>query len=221
MLKKLKNQIFEQIIIDGYLIQDFEHNVLPGNIDEFRVKESELWFAFHQQVESYESFLYSYTRFTPTVQISKSSVNCTFDKALSSFSNWLNRQVSQFVDERESVDLFERFSTNENFNFTEFDEEIHNSFTKNEILFIKTKLLELNNHIQETYNTNTTQNARIEAALLYLSEAVEKSTKFDWRGTLISTFLSIITTLTLDTNSGAALWNYIMNLFSQIKLLSK
>lgn len=221
MLKKHKNQIFEQIINQGYLIQDFEHKTLTGNVDEFRIKGSDLWFSFHLLEDSYNSFRFSYTIFAPTVQISKNGANTTFDKALLSFSNWLKQQVSQHISERDRVDMFESFKAHENFNFTDFDEEIHNNFSSEEILFIKEKLLELNQHIQETYDITNIQSTRIEAALLYLAEAVENTTKFDWRGTLISTFLSIITTLTLDTNSGSKLWNYIINLFSQIKLLSK
>jgi hypothetical protein len=220
MLKKYKNQIYEQIIADGFLVQDFEYTT-ENNTEKFCVKDSNLWFAFHSQKESYDIFRFSFTIFAPTVQISQNSVNASFDKVLLSFSNWLKRQVSQFVKERDDVDLFESFKANENFNFTDFNEEIHEVFSIDEVQLIKGKLLELNNHIKETYNATSIQGARIEAALMYLAEAAENKTKFDWRGTLISTFLSIMTTLTLDTNSGASLWNYIVNLFSSIKLLSK
>ena len=64
-------EIFEQIIKEGYLIQDFEHRTLTGNVNEFRIKGSDLWFSFHLLEDSYNSFRFSYTVFAPTVQISK------------------------------------------------------------------------------------------------------------------------------------------------------
>ncbi len=46
----------------------------------------------------------------------------------------------------------------------------------------------------------------INERLDYLTRAVDRLNRFDWRGVAISTVLSIGTALTLDTEKGRILW---------------
>ena len=221
MLKKHRNKIFEQIQADGFDIADFELNQLNESTDRVIVKDSSLWFQFNMQPESYDHFRFAFSRFTPNVNSSTHNNTVMFDKALLNLSSWLSSEVSQLISERDGEDLFDSFTKNSGFSFDNFDDDVHDKFSSSEVKFIRSKLDLLSMHIIETFEMTTEQNRRIESAIKYLQETVEERTKFDWRGILFSTILSIITTLTLDSEKGAKLWNFTVKLFEKINLLTK
>ncbi|NUY82726.1 hypothetical protein HUK80_17620 [Flavobacterium sp. MAH-1] len=220
MLKKHKNEIFEIIKSEGYAHQDFEFKNINTNVDRVLVKGSSLFFDFYQQESSFELYKWVYAIFAPKPRNSNITPNAEyFSKVKTAFTSWLKSEVSQFIAEREGEDLFENLKNKAEFNFEDFDSDIHEKFEQSEIAFIKTKLLELKSYVQANFESSQEQNLKIESAILYLSEAVETKSKFDWRGLLVSTVFSIITTLTLDTQKGAELWNFTIEMFRQIRLL--
>jgi hypothetical protein len=75
--------------------------------------------------------------------------------------------------------------------------------------------------LKDQFNPSPEQEEFIEERLEYLSEAVDKLNRFDWKGVALSTLLSIGANLCVDKESGRILFGLFQQAFQSVTHLLK
>jgi hypothetical protein len=70
--------------------------------------------------------------------------------------------------------------------------------------------------IVNNFNPNKEELELINARLKYLSDAVDKHNKFDWKGIAINTVIAIIIALSLSPEQGNQLFHLFRQVFSNL-----
>lgn len=227
MLKKHKNGFIE--ILNKYGLRPEQFSVEEETLHDtstftitLRSNNNLLFWAIHP-ASNFNQFACNFTTFSPTY--SENGLlprnNGWFKDILNVygfFEYWLISHVKIFMEEMRTNDLWNLTIDEDNSN--NFDDDTTTEFSETERDLIKLKITDFRNQIVAEYSPTEEQLAVIDKRLLYLTEAVDRLNKFDWRSVLVSTLLSIMTTLTLDKATGNTLFSLAKQYFAEgIQLL--
>ncbi|MFC2021339.1 hypothetical protein ACFLU1_06130 [Chloroflexota bacterium] len=225
MLKKDSNRLFQTLAREGFDPKLFtlEHANIEedGFFDQIVLVGSPLRF-FIGLGDSFNEFDYKYIRFAPNF-----NTTLSLREQLRRFQNlnelesavvyWLENHVQPYLSELLEPDLWQQMQletplvTGEA--LTSLDT---NQFTDEEKLQIKMSINEFKVLVINQFKPSAEKLELIEGRLAYLTEAVDRLNRYDWRSVAISAIISISVALTLDTEGGRLLFDLFTRAFSNI-----
>jgi hypothetical protein len=232
MLTRYKNVLLKIIVESGLDISQFDgkeqifyeldEKGKPVERDAFviEVKGSPLKFTVINDPESYHFFLIRCIEFTPAFEERKFLVHPWYDdKQLvdkshsideleKNLTDWLSNHVKVYL---EDVTLPDLWSQIENITLAGILPAIPgrdtSDFSGVEKVQIRIAMQNFQQAIIQDFGPSEKQMEDISHQLKYLSDAVNRLNRFDWRALALSTVLSIAVTLSVDTQTGRVLLN--------------
>lgn len=229
MLLKYKNELLELLQSSRFDESDFTYtNKKIKNFEAFIIKyrPSKLSFMIRTNNENYHEMDCRYVRFAPLYPLSgyypdganyyeDSNVypeNQSYYRWLSFpdvrkiFFEWLDNDVTEFIEESEAEDLWAQMQSRQLLNSDPLSNTDNAKFTQEESKHIKDSISTFRNLLVAEYQPTEEQLEIIEERLEYLVNAVDRLGKTDWQGVAISAVLGISIALSLDTTRGGALF---------------
>jgi hypothetical protein len=132
---------------------------------------------------------------------------------------WINSVVVQYFVEEATEDHWERLKQYQPFiSDSTFTQEDLQPFSLEEKVQIRSSLQVFQQLVVENYNPDDDQLEFIEERLDYLSKAVDRLNRFDWKGVAISTVIGIGINLSVDTQTGPKLLKLLEQAFQSVRL---
>ncbi len=223
MLKKYKNQFISIIEAAGFSPSEFVGEESIDNetslpIFTMSYRNTPFIFITRNEMENYHSFDCAHTLFAVKFPLSEyfpkqgfTSIEYIHDI----FINWLNRHIREYLDEQELPDLWEQINNERPFVNNEIitDNELQ-TFTDEEKKQIRLSISEFKLLLKDRFSPNETQLQIIDNRLDYISNGLDRLNRFDWRGILLSSLISISVALSLDTMKGRQLYELFRQVFS-------
>lgn len=232
VLRIYKNALLQAIREAGFDPKDFKptndyiRGRLPGSSRDTVMLEhlpalsiayhggDDLYFMVRSDGEDAHKFDYAYTKFTPTYPRIPPHPEqflpgrfVPFDQVLPPFQKWLREHVAQAVEDDSHPDLWAQLSSQTTVATDFASGRVDDSeFTSEERVQIQIALREFRLLVVKTFAPGEEELQVINERLDYLTRAVDRLNRFDWRGVAISTVLGIGTALSLDTEKGRLLW---------------
>jgi hypothetical protein len=227
MKNKYKNRLFHLIRELNFSPNDF---VLSEDDDDgaFVVTYSQtpLKFFIREADDEFDIFDSNFTTYSPQYYESEPYPKDDFDifdKVLSNFKDWIKYHVQKYISGQEDEDDLwsEYLIGNQSIEFKEISFDNQSSFTTKEKKQVVIAINELKFLIQTNIATSSEEQKIVSDRLDYLVENIDRLNKFEWKSMLLSTLISISITLSLDTESGRILFEYLKKVFSTFpKLLA-
>lgn len=231
MLKEHKNRLLEIIQESEVDISKFEAFDQKNLRFVIELKNTPIVFIIQQNPDNFDQFLFDYTKYEPNFPFKSDTFTNDIELALPTyealstiepeFNYWLNAVVKRYLYEKEMPDLW---SYVRNYtplsSISSIPEEDYQPFSDEQKLQIRLGLKEFKKLVVENYNPTKDQLEFISERLDYLSDAVDRLNRFDWKGLTLSILTSIAINLTIDTQGGKMLFElFTKALQSVIKLL--
>lgn len=224
ILKRQKNQLYETLQSLGFDVHDFrpDEDAADGNTFTLEYKSSGYRFTVRADPEHHGQYDCILTLFPlkSTTYEPLMGWATSFQPILSSFSLWLQNQVAEYIEEESIPDLWRRLSdAREAFDVPPAFSTDEAVFTAQEREAVKLSVEKFRALIAETFHPPAETMAVVSERLDYLSDAVDRLNRQDWRGIAISTVIGIATTLSLDTEQGRLLFGLLQQAFGVIRHL--
>lgn len=220
MLRNYKNALLQEILGAG-----FDRSLFDGQADHdddehpgFRINfgNGRLFFLAQNPNDDFHKFKYRYSSFSPGYPWSDQLPidYCAFDVLQGAFRRWLADEVRPAVENLAIPDLWKMISAvPTSTGVLALGADSASPFSVEEREQIRLSLQRFRVLIIQNFGPKPDEMAAIEAQLDYLSDAVDRLNRFDWRGVAISTVLGIATTLSLDVERGRLLWGLFQQAF--------
>jgi len=202
--KKELSDIFKGLKLN---IFDFE---ATGEYEQFKIKFKHDYFSFNIVKQKPSVYLIEYFSVDNKNPVSGSM---SWSDLIKNFQFWSQK----LVNEINSSTGWESFQ-NTNFLNTEF-EELNSEFTVDEKIKTKANIIELKAKIK-LLSLPSNKLEIIENKLDLLSLKVDELNKFDWKSLFFGTITSLVMTLAIPPQAAGMLWEYIRNLFSNLKTIT-
>ena len=223
MLKRDSNRLFRAIAREGLNPKLFalEHvdNEISRFVTQIVLKGTELRF-FIRQGSTFQDYDCKFVYFGPNIT---SSDVIPFDKFFNIeqleevFITWLHDHAGLYISEQTEPDLWQQMQLETPLVTGEALTSVDiNQFTDEEKLQIKLSINEFKALIINQFEPSAVEIELIEGRLAYLTEAVDRLNRFDWRSVAISAIISMSVALTLDTEGGKLLFDLFIRAFSNI-----
>ena len=223
ILKKYKNNLLTIIQESGIEPNLFIAEDGPiGKLDFFIIslRDSQIRFAVRPWEGSFENFTYCRSKFLTGFPISETLYSQDIDDLASRCNEWLNGVVKPYRDDVITPDLWQLLEETRSRTTSELrTPEDFDSFSDEEKTRIRLSLNEFRLLITQNFNPNQEELKTVDARLQYLSDAIDKHNKFDWKGIAISTAISITIALSLNPEQGNQLFQLFKQIFSNILYL--
>jgi len=227
MLKKHKNELLQIIQDEGIALSQIKktEDVIsdhPAVIIE--IIGTPLKFIVRHSVENYEWFDCNFTQFNSTFSatgfLPDDTDYCSFIDVRNMFKTWLRSHVKEYFAELTTPDLWTQFASDSKMlNLSTIDFEDKDFFNTEEKQQIRLALRDVRLLIVDQFSPSAPELESIDARLDYLSQAVDRLNKFDWKSLLISTIMSISVALSFDTEKGRQLYTLFKQVFDVIPKL--
>lgn len=213
MLKRDKNSFLNILSEKGYTADQFESfeeiKVLYPTF-VIRLKNTALEFWVSQSLDSFTEYKMCYTTYTPKFkQIEYDPAIGWYDEIAPvwiKFRHWLDHHVQPFLIEESVPDLWATAHEESDFDASTFDDDSMQPFSESEKVALRVAVQSFRGKLISTYQPGANQLAEIDKKLDYLTDALDRMNRIDWKSLLISTLIGISTTLCLDTNTGRELY---------------
>ncbi len=219
-LKKYSNRIYQYLDENNrFPIASFKSVFFEEKGEQglrIRYEDSPMYFEVLTQ-NSFHQFVIRGTWFEKNypahyIIATKSSI----EHIISGIKNWLLQQLWPYKIEADEEDLWQRLQANHQGVDSFMDFEDQTSFTEDEKLQVRLKLGEVKMLMLETYDFNEAQTDKVLKSLQYLDERLDRVNKTDWRGIAISTMMSLIIALSVNTDTGQAIWKMFKSAFQNL-----
>lgn len=181
-------------------------------------------FYISESKESWDSFNSWYMLFAPVyrdTEVFPPHGNGNIDTVIEDVRFWF-KEIDDSLEEAAAFDMWEEYKKGSKLlDVQNIDFNDHTNFSVEEKHQILLGVKDLKLLIQQQFNTTAEQQAIVDERLDYLAGAIDRMNKFDWKSILLSTVLSIITTLTLDTEKGAQLFELVRKVFIIIPTITE
>ena len=220
-----KNRIFELLDESGLNVDQFSYNESANREGKssaiISLKNSKLQFEVVSPSHNYTSYTANFIRYAPHFPtMNMGGAGQTIDFILIGFKSWLKTEVKPYIEDVNTVDLWEQYKTGaEFFVVEEIQVNDLSFFTKDEQARIAMAVADFKQLIPSRIKMTDAQLASLNNKLDYLVESSKRVAKTDWKGIVIGIVASIIIALSLDTERGRMLWQLFSELFSTILLL--
>lgn len=169
--------------------------------------------------DNLESIYTTFAPGNPTVAFPRDRY-ANFEEIKKNFTNWVNNHLKGYIDELNEIDMWNQSSQLvETKTIEKIDFNDNSPFSKEEIIQIKLGLNEAKLVIINNFNLSENQIEIIENRFRYLEEAIDRTNKTDWKGIAISTVIGLVLNLGVDTNTGKAIWELFIKVFSNIPMI--
>ena len=225
MLTKYKNSFIEVISSNGFVPNDFEVSELKeGRIFELKLTGTPFKFQIRHAPNNFHEFDCRYTKFAPNFTFSQNippKEYAGIKRIHNIFEHWLLTDIAIYFDELKEPNLWQQLQNKETLvSGKEITDNDLLSFSTEEKAQIRLSINEFKLLIIKEFNPSQNEISIIENRLVYLSEALDRLNRIDWKAITISSVISISITLSLDTEKGKLLFNLFKQVFSGIiKLL--
>jgi hypothetical protein len=229
MLKRYKNELLAVIQRNGldplnFLPVETTRDDLPAFV--LRFKESGLEFIVRNPKQDPHAFDCSYTPFFPgrqtqPVDYIPDSGFLEFDSVLDEFTRWIAQHVNDYIAEESVPDLWEALQAGAFLSEESIQQHDESFFSEPEKVQIKIAVVSFQQAIVEQFHPSDDKLAAIEKQIKYLSDAVDRLNRFDWKGVAVSTLLGICTNLSLDTERGRQLYGLFQQAMTAVLHLLK
>ncbi len=216
LLKKHKNSllsIIQEAGLDSNLFTGIDGKI-PGDASEYFIvalRDSPIRFAV-TTASSFDRPIYSHSRFANGFPLTP-AYSTDWDSLHSLFRNWLDDVVKPYLDEISSPDLWQLLGKSRQKAKNEVDTiDPMGFFSREEKVSIRLSISDFRSLVVKNFKPNNAELKSIDARLTYLSEALDKHNKFDWRGIAINTVITIGIALSLSPEQG----NHLLQLFKQV-----
>jgi len=170
--------------------------------------------------DKYDNYSHYSSQFLVDFPTSKEKSDNNIYEVLTAFEVWLNNVVKPYLDNISTPDLWQIFEeTRSNAKNESGMPQDFEQFSAEEKIQIKLSLNDFKLLIVKNFKPAKEELALVDARLKYLSDALDKHNKFDWKGIAISTVISITIALSLSPEQGNQLFHLFKQVFSNILYL--
>jgi len=227
LLKNHQNTLFKAIKGYGFNTEEFESQIESGGKKDYvelskppvemensptfiiHYKQSPFRFKTRCSKHSYEIFAVDYNLFIPRSPLKGWSQEIHgIDELVEEFKNWLKNDLNSFLKEKKTPDLWSHADSYKSIvNNLSISQEDTSFFSKQEKRDVRGSVEVFKKLVEENFQLDLEQTKHINEQLNYLSDAVERLNRFDWRGLAISIVMSIAANLCVDTEKGKLLFD--------------
>ena len=229
MLKRYKNEILAAVQGQGFNPVDFtpiEAGVdgLPAFI--LRYKNSDLQFIIRNNKDDPHEFDYTYTPFFPGrsakyVDYCPDEQFAGFPFILTALGKWLSSHVHECISEESIPDLWEAVRDGAFLSDSGDKDRETPEFSEQEKVQIKVALVSFERAVIDAFKPSQDQVSALRLQIQYLSEAVSRLNRFDWKSVALSTLIGVCTSLSLDTEKGRHLYGLFQQAMTTVTHLLK
>jgi len=228
MLNKYKNELLDVIKKSHFSVSDFVASEpdSPEHGKTFTLVHTPS--NFHLEVwndpRDFDSFRGFYTDFVPgligyyfpndTNYAFEELEYCDIMELVAHCTQWLEG-IDKYNEDLATPDLWANITDSQNI-INETDKESLEYFLPAEKDSIRLAIRDFKQLMEKKFEMDTEQHAIVFERLDYLTKAVDKSNKFDWKGIALNTIISISITLSLDADRGRQLFELFKTVFGSI-----
>jgi len=225
MLKKYKNMLLEIIRekdFDPMMFTSSEMKVGSSPCLMIRVKESPLKFAVFEKNDDYHFFESRSVEFGPNMgkPASFSGFASNWEPIATiyqEFGQWLEFHVRNYLNELILPDLWQQIEDQKPLvTGTDLSEKEVAPFSDEQKERLRLSIDEFKIRIIETFDPSPDQIQAIANRLDYLSGALDRLNRIDWKSLALSTTLNIAFALALDTAKSKTLYNLFKQAFVKV-----
>lgn len=181
------------------------------------LRDSNILFAIQPCFNNFTKFFHQHSQFCSNFEMTGRLFSEDFNHLANTFNSWLKEVVKPYLDDVNTPDLWlileENRSRTKDKTATPEDFE---SFSDEEKLQIRLSLNDFRLLVVKNFKPNKEELHTIDARLKYLSDAMDKHNKFDWKGIAINTAIAIGIALSLNPEQGSKLLHLFTQVFSHI-----
>ncbi len=136
------------------------------------------------------------------------------------FALWLNNVVKEYIDEQTLPDLWAQLEQQREFiPSAKMEKDDTLPYSEEEKAQIRLSINEFRLQIVNNFKPDDYQLKVIDDRLRYLSEALDRLNRVDWKAVAITSIISFSMALSLDTEKGKLLFNLFKQIFSKVVYL--
>lgn len=192
------------------------------NVFTIRFRDTGLKFVIVENPHTLHRFAASYSRYDTGFPYLHnpgwhSDNGHTIEAIYKLFHNWLSTEIRSYADEIEQPDLWQQIEQQKQLvsagPLTDYETS---PFTEAEKQQVRASIGQFRILICESFEPTQEQLEIINERLDYLSAAVDRLNRFDWKSVAINTALTAIVALTLDPHRGKQLFELFKQAFSAV-----
>lgn len=223
MLKKDSNRLFQTLGREGFDPKHFALEQVGDEanrfVDQIVLKGTPLRF-YIRQGPTFQKYDSKFTTFSPEYSLSDVTPSSGFfpiEKLETVFVDWLHKHAQPCITEYTEPDLWQQMQ----YEAPLVTGEMLSSgdialFSDEEKRQIKMSINEFRVLVLKQFEPSTAELEIIDGRLNYLTEAVDRLNRTDWRSVAISAMVAISVALTLDTEAGRVLFDLFVKAFSSV-----
>jgi hypothetical protein len=223
ILRKDKNRLLTIIQESGIAPSLFESQNKSIDKEEYFVislRDSPVSFAISPCHGDFNSFFCRRSQFMANFPLDGRQYVSNTIHLTTLFNTWLTSVVKPYLENISTPDFWQILEETRSYTKSELGmPKDFEQFSSEEKIPIRLSLNEFKLLIVKNFNPNKEELAIIDARLKYLSDALDKHNKFDWKGIAISTVISITIALSLSPEQGNQLFNLFKQVFSNVLYL--
>lgn len=220
ILTKYKNNllaIIQESGLDPNLFITKEEVINKTKYFTISLRDSKILFAVRPYMESFTIFYRRYSRFRADFSVTDDSYSSDFGSLAETFKSWLEEVVKPYLDDISTPDLWQTLEENRTRTKDKTATlEDFEAFSDEEKIQIRLSLNDFRLLIVKNFKPNKEELVAIDTRLKYLSNAMDKHNKFDWKGITINTVIAISIALSLNPEQGSKLFHLFTQVFSHI-----
>jgi hypothetical protein len=184
-----------------------------------RLKDTQLWFGITDSPWSFDEGSFAFTRFGPGFRENPWSDDMPLEKIAAEFEKWLHFDVAKYLEEKALPDYWSEIEMSGSLAAeTNVPVGEGEPFTAEEREEVRRAIRTFRGLVEQNFHPTAQQSDFINERLDYLSRAVDRLNRFDWRGVAVSMIGNIAVNLTVDHEGGRMLFALFKQAF--LKLLN-
>lgn len=194
---KYKNQIFNYLLRMGWDINDFE---IEDSTEMFAIqyRDTPLCFRFYFP-DSFDFFIPSYVTYSPRWDNDMKG-RYDWSGTFLLFQDWLSKHVKSYIEDLNTLDLWDEYiKSNNAVCYKNIDFDSQENFTPEEQQQLQMSINELKGLVINKFQLQVEQQKIVNERLDYLITATTRLNKFDWKGVVVNTIISLIIALAFDS----------------------
>lgn len=223
ILTKYKNNlltIIQEYGLDPNLFIAADKTINDTDYFTISLHDAEIHFAIQPYYSSFERFVTRYSEFRANYPLCDRSIANDWNSLAARFKSWLGEVVKPYLDNISTPNLWHILEeTRSRTKYELGTPEDFEAFSDEEKTQIRLSLNDFRLLIVENFNPNQEELKSVDARLEYLSDAIDKHNKFDWKGIAIATVINITIALSLNPEQGSQLFQLFKQIFSNVLYL--
>lgn len=221
MRKTHKNLIFECLSKSPYGIDSFD--IIDSDESNTVIYFGDTQFKFEILVspDNYDSYYVSSVQYAPVYPIVGTDNPIDIADLINQLQYWIVTNIKPYLEDEKAIDLWDAYkNSKQHLDVEDLNVDDTSNFSNDDRYQIQFAVQDLKLMIPAKFNLTNEQLLIVNKKLDYLVAASSRVTKTDWKGLLVSMVFSIIVALSLDRERGHQLWELVMQVFRNIRLLS-